>query len=167
MELGILTIHGRALHPQTQGKEERYNGSFTRECLKLNTFLDIPDSQRKFDAYRIFYNNVRPHCALELNVPASVFQHSERRFPEKISLWEYGQEYQKCKVSKTGYFSYSGHRYFLSEGFRDKEIGVRESSIPGQITLVFRQFRIGRIDLAKRVYTLKSCYLLDNDPRLD
>ncbi len=26
---------------------------------------------------------------------------------------------------------------------------------------------IGRIDLDKRVYTLKKCYLLDNDPRLD
>lgn len=36
----------------------------------------------------------------------------------------------------------------------------------GQITLIFRQFRIGRIDLDKRVYTLKKCYLLDNDPRL-
>lgn len=166
MELGILTIHGRALHPQTQGKEERYNGSFKRECLKMNTFSDIFDCQKKFNAYRNFYNNVRPHCALGMNAPASVFQRSKRQFPSKISTWEYGQEYQKCKVAMTGYFSYGGHRYFLSEGFRDKEIGVRESRLPGQITLVFRQFRIGRIDLAKRAYTLKSCYLLDNDPRL-
>mgnify|MGYP004469518957 CR=1 FL=1 len=166
MELGILTIHGRPLHPQTQGKEERYNRSFTRECLNGNTFLDIPDSQSKFDEYRRFYNNTRPHCALELNVPASVFQNSARQFPGKVQEWEYGPEYQQCKVSATGYFCYGGHRYFLSEGFRDKKIGVRESSLPGQITLVFRQFRIGRIDLDKRVYTLKKCYLLDNDPRL-
>ena len=33
MELGVLTLHGRPLHPQTQGKQERFNRSFTRECL--------------------------------------------------------------------------------------------------------------------------------------
>lgn len=34
MELGVLTIHGRPRHPQTQGKGERFNRSFARECLK-------------------------------------------------------------------------------------------------------------------------------------
>lgn len=162
MELGILTMHGRPLHPQTQGKEERYNRSFTDECLKGNIFLDIPDSQVKFNQYRDFYNNTRPHCALDLEVPASVFQKSSRQFPEHIQSWEYSSEYQRCKVSKTGYFCYGGHRYFLSEGFRGKEIGVCESSLPGQITLVFRNFRIGRIDVDKRVYTLKRANFLDN-----
>lgn len=162
MELGILTMHGRPLHPQTQGKEERYNRSFTRECLRENTFLNIVDSQEKFEKYRNFYNNTRPHCALDLEVPASVFQKSSRQFPEKIQEWDYSEEYQKCKVSKTGYFCYGGHRYFLSEGFRGKEIGVRESSFQGQITLVFREFCIGRIDVDKRVYTLKKANFLVN-----
>lgn len=162
MELGILTMHGRPLHPQTQGKEERYNRSFKRECLRENTFLDIDDSQEKFEKYRNFYNNIRPHCSLNLEVPASVFRKSSRQFPEKIQSWEYSEEYQKCKVSTTGYFCYGGHRYFLSEGFRGKEIGVRESSSQGQITLVFREFRIGRIDVDKRVYTLKRANFLVN-----
>lgn len=132
MELGVLTIHGRPLHPQTQGKDERYNRSFTRECLNVNSFLDIADAQLKFDAYRSFYNNIRPHCALDLNVPSAVFQKSEHPFPEKVIDWEYGPEYQRCKVSETGYFSYGGHRYFLSEGFRGKSIAVRESALPGK-----------------------------------
>ena len=162
MELGILTMHGRPMHPQTQGKDERYNRSFTRECLKGKNFLDIPDSQAKFDAYRTFYNNVRPHCALDLEVPSSLFQKSVRHFPEEISEWEYPPECQLCKVSQTGYFQYRGHRYFLSYGFQGKTIGVRESTLPGQITLTFRQFRIGRIDPDKRVYTLKRANFLDN-----
>jgi len=34
-----------------------------------------------------------------------------------------------------------------------------------QITLVFRNFKIGRIDLDNRVYTLKRAYLIEGDPR--
>lgn len=146
MELGVLTIHGRPLHPQTQGKDERYNRSFTRECLNVNSFLDIADAQLKFDAYRSFYNNIRPHCALDLNVPSAVFQKSEHPFPEKVIDWEYGPEYQRCKVSETGYFSYGGHRYFLSEGFRAR-VGAPGANHIGVQTVPNRPHRLGQASL--------------------
>ena len=165
MELGILTLHGRPLHPQTQGKQERFNRSLTRECLAGNTFLDLADAQRKFDAYRTFYNTVRPHSALDLAVPASVYRKSQRAFPTRIPDWEYSADCRLCKVKETGYFSFEGKGFFLSEAFRGKYIAVRESHLPGQITLLFRQFRIGRIDLEKRVFTLKRIYRLVDDPR--
>lgn len=165
MELGILTLHGRPRHPQTQGKEERFNRSFTRECLKGKTFADISHAQSCFDEYRTFYNEVRPHYALDMKVPASRYEPSTRQMPEKISEWEYGSEYQLCKVKETGYFNYKGQGFFLSEAFAGKTIAVRESHLPGQITLIFRQFKIGRIDLNDRVYTLRKAYLLEGDPR--
>ena len=165
MELGILTIHGRPLHPQTQGKEERFNRSFTRECLKGKSFTDISHAQQCFDEYREFYNNIRPHCALELDVPVSHYKASNRQMPEQIEDWEYGPEYHLCKVKETGYFNYKGQGFFLSEAFRGKTIAIRESQLPGQITLVFRQFIIGRIDLSNRVYTLKKAYRIEADPR--
>lgn len=165
MELGILTIHGRPLHPQTQGKEERFNRSFTRECLKGNTFADVSHAQQYFNQYRSFYNEVRPHCALDLDVPASRYTASSRKMPHKIEEWEYASAYQICKVKETGYFNYNGQGFFLSEAFGGKYIAVRESNLPGQITLVFRQFKIGRIDLDNRVYTLRKAYRIEGDPR--
>lgn len=165
MELGILTLHGRGHHPQTQGKEERYNRSFTRECLKGKTFSDLSHAQRCFDDYRRFYNEVRPHFALDLDVPSARYEKSRRRYPDKIEDWEYGPGHQLCRVRGNGYFNFGGQGFFLSEAFAGKTIAVRESHLPGQITLIFRQFRIGRIDLEKRVYTLKRAYLLENDPR--
>ena len=165
MELGILTIHGRPRHPQTQGKEERFNRSFGRECLKGKTFADLPHAQECFDAYRRFYNEERPHFALDLAVPASRYTPSQTKMPERIEDWEYGAEYQRCKVKETGYFNYDGQGYYLSEAFAGKTIAVRESHLPGQITLIFRQFRIGRIDLDTRAYTLRKIYRLEGDPR--
>lgn len=165
MELGILTLHGRPRHPQTQGKEERFNRSFTRECLNGKVFFDKDHAQDCFNEYRAFYNEIRPHCALDLDVPAVHYKPSSRQMPKEIETWEYDPEYQLCKVKETGYFNYKGQGFFLSEAFGGKTIAVRESHLPGQITLVFRQFKIGRIDLINRVYTLKRAYLLEGDPR--
>lgn len=165
MELGILTIHGRPKHPQTQGKGERFNRSFTRECLKGREFEDFAHAQRCFDEYRRFYNEKRPHFALELDVPSQHYEPSKRSIPTKIEAWEYGSEYELRKVKETGYFTYNGQGYFLSEAFGGKTIAVRESRLPGQITLVFRQFSIGRIDIESRAYTQRKIYLLDGDPR--
>lgn len=165
MELGILVLHGRAWHPQTQGKGERFNRSFTRECLNGQTFADELQAQRAFSAYRDFYNNQRPHYALDMEVPAKRYTPSQRQYPEQIVPWEYPPECQLCKVKETGFFNYKGQGYFLSEAFGGKTIAVRDSHLPGQITLLFRQFRIGRIDVEKRAYTLRRAYLLEGDPR--
>ena len=165
MELGILVLHGQIRHPQTQGKDERFNRSFTRECLAHNEFTDARQAQRVFSEYRDFYNNQRPHCALDMEVPASRYHSSERKYPDQIEQWEYPAQCQLCKVKETGYFNYKGQGYYLSEAFGGKTIAVRESHLPGQISLLFRQFLIGRIDLEARAYTLKRSYLLEGDPR--
>lgn len=166
MELGILTLHGRILHPQTQGKEERFNGSLTREFLKYETFEDWEDARIKLEEYRNFYNNKRPHFALDLDTPSKHYQPSKREYTHKISEWEYSNEYDVRKVKESGYITIRNQGYFLSEAFGGKTIAVKGSS-KGQhlINLYFRQFKIGQIDVEKRVFTFKRAYLIENDPR--
>lgn len=166
MELGILTLHGRILHPQTQGKEERFNGSLTREFLKYTTFSDQEDTIKKFAEYREFYNNKRPHHALGLDTPSKHYQSSERIYPSKIREWEYNNGYDLRKVKSSGYVTIKGQGYFLSEAFGDKVIATRESSEGANlINLYFREFIIGQINIEKRVFTFKRAYLIENDPR--
>ena len=57
MDLVILTKHGRPNHLQTQGKDERFNGTLKKELLKHRQIKDIVDAQREFDEFRLFYNN--------------------------------------------------------------------------------------------------------------
>ena len=166
MELGILVLHGRIRHPQTQGKQERFNGSFTRECLKLNTFENQVDAARKFEEYRIFYNTKRPHQALDMLVPEKIYQPSPLKYPDKTEDWEYPQECTVHSVKSSGYITIKGQGYFLSEAFGDKEIAFRESAKGSNfINLYFRQFQIGQIDIDKRVFTFKKAYLINGDPR--
>lgn len=82
-----------------------------------------------------------------------------------IDISEY-MGYSKPSVSRAVGLLKSGSYISVdSDGFAGKTIAIRESHLPGQITLVFRQFRIGRIDLDNRVYTLRKAYLLEGDPR--
>ena len=165
MELGVLALHGRAWHPQTQGKDERYNGSMKRELIKWASIEDLADAQRQFDEYREFYNCERPHYALNLDTPSQHYVRSEREYTGSVREWEYPQECEVRKVQETGLFSYGGQKYYLSEAFGGKEIAVRESHIEGCISLFFRQFRIGRINVGSRTYDFKRAYLIQGDPR--
>ncbi len=167
MELGILTLHGRPMHPQTQGKDESFNRSMTKELLKYNSFENMKEADLRFKEYRDFYNYERPHHSIGLAVPCSRYERSKRRYPETIEEWEYPAGCEMRTVKSTGYLTVDGQGYFLSEAFGGKEIAVSNSSIPHCIDLYFRQFRIGRIDCVKRVFSFKRAYLIVGDPRFD
>lgn len=165
MELGILTVHIRPKHPQTQGKTERFNRSFKDERLKFYVPSDLEDADRQRTEYREFYNNERPHHSLNLDVPANHYKPSERKYVEEPNEWEYGTEYEKRKIKHTGFLSFEGQGYFISEGFGDKSIAIKPSSIDGFVNLYYRQFKIGRINLKEHALVSRRCYLIDGDPR--
>lgn len=165
MNLGILTIHIRPMHPQTQGKTERFNRSYKDERLKFYIPYDLPDADRQRAEYRNFYNSERPHHSLSLDVPAQHYKPSNREFIENIKEWEYGMEYELRKIKSSGFLTYGGQGYFLSESFGGKTIAMKPSSKDGFINLYYRQFRIGRIDLKERAIVTRRSYLIADDPR--
>lgn len=165
MDLGILTIHIRPRHPQTQGKIEKFNRSFKDERLKFYVPLDIQDADRQRAEYRSFYNNERPHFALDLDVPAKHYKPSKRVFPKEIKDWEYGPEHELRKIKSSGFLTYGGQGYFLSEAFGGKAIAIKPSSKEGFLNLYYRQFRIARIDLKERTVVSRRSYLIEGDPR--
>ena len=48
---------------------ESFNGKFRDECLNEHWFLDLDDARTKIEAWRIDYNEVRPHSALGNRTP--------------------------------------------------------------------------------------------------
>ena len=165
MELGILTLHIRPQHPQSQGKIERFNGSYKKERLKFYTPFDIEDAQRCREEYIEFYNNVRPHCSLDYDVPASRYTPSSKKYSDKITEWDYGENAIIKPVKSSGYISYRSKGYFLSEGLGEKEIALVPSEEDGIFNVVFRQFRVAKLNLHTNTIVSRRVYLLNNDPR--
>jgi len=55
--------------PTENGHIESFNGKFRDECLNENWFISLDDVRRKVEAYRIDYNEVRPHSSLDNKTP--------------------------------------------------------------------------------------------------
>jgi putative transposase len=48
---------------------ESFNGKFRDECLNEHWFISLADAQAQIEAWRIDYNTVRPHSALDDQTP--------------------------------------------------------------------------------------------------
>ena len=88
MKQGIQLHFSGYRHPQTQGKVERFHGSLEAARKRRGWSMDQPQ-QPWLDAFRQEYNHVRPHEALHMRTPASVWNKSERRYQAKPPAWEY------------------------------------------------------------------------------
>jgi transposase InsO family protein len=151
MELGIRVLHTRPAHPQTNGKDERFHRTLKLEVLQGNSFCDVRQAQDRFDPFRECYNHQRPHQALEMNVPASRYQASQRSFPETIAEWEYAPDVTVRKVDQTtGAISWQGQRWKIGRALKGRLVGIRATTTDGQFDVYFRNTKIKTIDLGAR-----------------
>jgi transposase InsO family protein len=72
--LGIVFKHSTPNHPQTCGKVERFHQTLKRFLEKQTPAESLTELQFQLDAFREYYNNVRPHRALNRQMPISVFR---------------------------------------------------------------------------------------------
>ena len=79
-ERGIELDLSRPGKPTDNAKVESFNGRLRQECLNAHWFLSLEDARRKIDEWRQYYNEARPHSALQWAMPAE-FAHQARENP--------------------------------------------------------------------------------------
>ena len=147
MDLDILPIHGRPLHPQTQGKIERFHRTMKNELLKRTAFIDLADADKHLKEWRVKYNEVRPHEAIDMRCPADIYIPSERKYPDKIKSYEYSGMHRILKVNYKGYLRFDSKVFYLSETMIGAELELRLDSGPFA-SLCYRNYKIAELDLA-------------------
>jgi transposase InsO family protein len=149
MDNDVLPIHGRPLHPQTQGKDERFNRTLKDEAITTD-IENLTDAQRRFDAFRKCYNTERPHAALHNQVPASRYRESDRRFAGTPREWDYPEGAELRKIKSSGYLTIAGQGYFLSEALAELTVHVLEPDPDGVVNLHYRGFKVAAVDSNER-----------------
>lgn len=71
--LGIRQKNGRANHPQTQGKVERFHQTLKKHLAERPRPASIAELQRQLDAFTAYYNQHRPHREIGRQTPAATY----------------------------------------------------------------------------------------------
>ena len=123
IKLGIRPQRILAGHPEQNGRHERMHRTL-EEHTAVSPQYEPRAQQRAFDQFREEYNQVRPHEALNMHTPASVYRPSLRQFPERLPQPDYGTTMKVRRVFPHGQFCWNYQDVFLSKVLAGERIGL-------------------------------------------
>lgn len=143
---GIGLVFSGVRHPQTQGKVERFHGTLARAVRHQGRPQHWDQWRGLLARFRDQYNQVRPHEALGMQVPAERYQRSPRGFQTHPPAWDYPGTVQVKKLNSRGLL-YWGQYYFVCEALAGEWVGIEE--VHNRLLVRFRHQYIREIDLVK------------------
>ena len=81
--LGVTQKNGKASHPQTQGKVERFQQTLKRWLAKQPPSRTLGELQALLDAFKSLYNERRPHRALGRRTPGDAYRATTKADPNQ------------------------------------------------------------------------------------
>jgi hypothetical protein len=139
-----LASHSNAPHRRLPSRMGASNDSTARSSARLNP--PPTTSNSNVDSYRGVYNFERPHAALELATPATVYRRSLRRYPR--SLLTSGASLHRERADRRGAIAWHRHRVFIGEAFAYEHLDLWPSE-GERWEVYFGRISIGFLDAAQ------------------
>ena len=154
IRLGVAISHSRPLHPQTNGKDERFHRTLKAELLGKRWFGTFGELQSELDRWRDLYNHERPHEALGLEVPASRYRASVRAYPEVLPEFEYDTRTVRS-VGKRGCVSIAGAAYYVGTAFAGQRVAIKPTTDDGLWDVYFCHERVASVNYRDQLAAAK------------
>ncbi|MGH9510944.1 MAG: integrase core domain-containing protein [Terriglobales bacterium] len=122
MKQGIQLHWSGIRHPQTQGKVERFHGSLQRAWERRG--MPQQRTQAWLAEYRWEHNHVRPHEALGMRTPATLWRPSLRRYDPHPPRWEYPEGSWVLKVDCQGKLDIRNQKWRISRALAGEWVRV-------------------------------------------
>jgi len=144
MKQGVRCYFSGVRHPQTQGKVERFHGSLERARSRAGAEQWL--TQNWLDNFRHEYNQLRPHEALGMRTPASLWRPSVRAYDPNPPAWDYGAGAELRKVGQQGHIYIGDQRWRVSQALASHT--VRLERIDQRVLVYFCRTLVQEIDLS-------------------
>jgi len=125
LKLGIALQRTQPGSPQQNGRHERMHRTLKAECATPPKATPAAQ-QRAFDAFVREYNGVRPHEALGMRTPDSLYRPSPRRLPRSLAAFSYPPGYEVRRVTNRGCIKLEGQLFFVSEVLYGEAVGLEK-----------------------------------------
>ena len=123
IRLGIIPELIEPGCPEQNGRHERMH-----RTLKYETTIPpaehLKKQQDRFNIFQQEYNHVRPHEALGMKTPSSIYQSSLRTMPSKLPPIEYPAHYEVRRVSKNCGIRWKHKRICVSQILAGDYVGL-------------------------------------------
>src|SRR6266704_5971037 len=143
VRLGILPEFIEPGKPQQNGRHERMHRTLKAETTRppANTSRA---QQRKSDRFRKEFNSERPHEALDMQTPASLYEPSPRQMPNRLSALEYHDRFEVRYVSANGGIRWNKQWVNVSTVCAGEHVGLEEID-DGIWNVYFGPLKLGRL----------------------
>lgn len=126
LRLGIRIERSKPGCPQDNGRHERMHRTLKAETTKPPA-SNLLTQQDKFEAFKEVFNKERPHQALEMKTPASIYQKSLKPFVPPSEPLKYPSFDQTCRVGKGGAIRLPNKKLlYLGEVFIEEMVGIKK-----------------------------------------
>jgi transposase InsO family protein len=158
LRLGINIERIKPGNPQQNGRHERMHLTLKKETTKPAKFNYL-QQQERFDEFIDYYNNKRPHQAINMMYPGEIYQPSSRQY-KGLAEVDYPYHDKAIIVTTCGRICMNNRKISLSKVLSGQKIGIKE--VEDKIWLVtFMDYDIGYFDEdLGRVEPIKNPFLL-------
>jgi transposase InsO family protein len=123
--LGILGKHSTPYHPQTCGKVERFHQTLKRYLSKQTPATSLSVLQAQLDTFRPYYNQQRPHRALDGATPLTAFNARLKAHPaQPAAITHFRVRHDKTDVNGTVTLRYLSRLRHIAVGRANKHLPV-------------------------------------------
>jgi putative transposase len=143
-QLGIKQDRIAPGRPDQNGSHERMHLTLKQETV-VPPAPDAQAQQERFDVFRGEFDFERPHEALEMQTPGSLYTRSPRELPERLPEPEYPAHCVIRQVRANGILYFRDRSIFLSELLIGQRIALEEIA-DGVWSIYFYDLLLARLD---------------------
>ena len=126
IELGITPVFSDPGHPEQNGRHERMHRDLKADCAKPSAY-DLKAQQRRLNRFVKEYNNIRPHEALGMKIPALIHSFSTRPYLERIPKFDYDTNLKVLKVTQNESIRWKSYYWvYLTAALKGKYVGIQD-----------------------------------------
>jgi putative transposase len=120
LRLGLVLECIAPAKPQQNGRLERLHRTFK---LEVEPAANLLHQRRACDEFRRIYNFERPHSALGMVPPWTVYRRSERQYPRPLQQTVGTLEHQE-RIDRRGFLRWRRARIFIGEAFAGELVSL-------------------------------------------